>query len=73
MIFIPVYKYNEGELNPRYFFDILGAHNWVEIMMVVMPTGNKLSGNKKNAAIEIRNLLHGLNSILDTTIESTSE
>lgn len=29
--------------------------------------------NKKNAATEIRNLLHGLNCILDTTIESTSE
>lgn len=29
--------------------------------------------NKKNAATEIRNLFYGLNRILDTTIESTSE
>lgn len=29
--------------------------------------------NKKNVATEIRNLLDGFNSILDTTVESTSE
>lgn len=29
--------------------------------------------NRKNAATEIRNLLDGLNSILDTTVGSTSE